>query len=75
MVNSIRLDKQMAAYKALLRRHGIRKGDMVAPEFLCANCGVYSEWQARSFYAALEKDKWAAWRDDPQAFEVLRDRY
>jgi hypothetical protein len=70
-----RLTKQMDAYKRLLRVHSLSKGDLVAPQFLYANCGVYSEYQARSFCTALEKAKWTHYIKDSDAFEVLRDRY
>ena len=66
---------QVTAYKRLLRVHSLGKGDLVAPEFLYSHCGVYSEWQGRSFCAALEKGKWALYQEGAGAFEILRDRY
>lgn len=69
------VDKSMGKYRALLRARAIRKGDHIPPPFLAQHCGLYSEWQMRSFFAQLEKSRLARYDDDSGTFEVLTDRY
>jgi hypothetical protein len=54
-----RLEKQVIAYKRLLRMRIIKSGMRVSPDYLIASCGIYTRMQADHFFGALEKGKWA----------------
>jgi hypothetical protein len=63
----------MTIYMRLLWMGILRKGDKTTPDWLIANCGVYSYNQASALFNALQEGRYMAYDRTSDTFTVLRD--